>query len=135
MVELARAMFVAHHMAQAHPRVCELFFGGGDFAADIGAEGSWENLLFARSQIVAAAATTGIAAIDVPYFNKDSLGLEHEAAASRKLGMTGEAALRPEQLASINACFNPETHAVSHAQSIKRQSPRRMVVGAAAAHG
>jgi citrate lyase beta subunit len=63
MVELARAVFAAHRMVDAHERVCGLFLGGGDLAADLGAEGSWENLLFARSRIVAAAATTGIAAI------------------------------------------------------------------------
>jgi hypothetical protein len=70
-VELARAVFAAHHLAEAHARVCGLFLGGGDLAADLGAEGSWENLLFARSRIVAAAATTGITAIDVPYFKAD----------------------------------------------------------------
>ena len=78
-----------------------------------------ENLLFARSQIVAAAATTGIAAIDVPYFKKDRAGLEREAAASRKLGMTGKAALHPDQLAAINAIFTPSADAVNHARSIR----------------
>lgn len=118
MVELARAVFVAHHMAEAHERVCGLFLGGGDLAADLGAEGSWENLLFARSRIVAAAATTGIAAIDVPYFKADGAGLEREAAASRKLGMTGKAALHAEQLAAINTIFTPPPDAVAHARSI-----------------
>src|SRR4029453_17387289 len=118
MVELARAVFVAHHMADAHERVCGLFLGGGDLAADLGAEGSWENLLFARSRIVAAAATTGIASIDVPYFKPDGAGLEREATASRKLGMTGKAALHAEQLAAINTIFTPPPDAVAHARSI-----------------
>ena len=118
MVELARAVFVAHHMAQAHERVCGLFFGGGDLAADLGAEGTWDNLLFARSRIVAAAATAGIASIDVPYFKKDSDGLEREAMASRRLGMTGKAALRIEQLPAINTIFTPSVEAVNKARSI-----------------
>ena len=42
MVELARAIFVADQMANAHERVCGLFLGGGDLAADLGAEGSWK---------------------------------------------------------------------------------------------
>jgi (S)-citramalyl-CoA lyase len=105
MVELARAVFVADLMANAHERVCGLFLGGGDLAADLGADGSWENLLYARSRIVAAAATTGIAVIDVPYFKGDEAGLRREATASRKLGMTGKAALHPEQLATINTIF------------------------------
>src|SRR5262249_11899617 len=125
MVELARAVFAAHHMAEAHERVCGLFLGGGDLAADLGAEGSWDNLLFARSGIVAAAATTGIASIDVPYFKPDGAGLEREATASRKLGMTGKAALHAEQLPAINAIFTPPADAVAHARSV-------MAAGAAA---
>ena len=118
MIELARAVFVAHLIASAHERVCGLFLGGGDLAADLGAEGSWENLLFGRSCLVAAAATTGIAAIDVPYFKADDAGLKQEAIASRKLGMTGKAALHAEQLAPINVLFTPTTDAVIHARAV-----------------
>src|SRR4029453_5333418 len=118
MVELARAVFAAHHMAEAHERVCGLFLGGGDLAADLGAEGSWENLLFARPRLVAAAAPTGIAAMDVPYFRADGAGLEREATASRKLGMTGKAALHAEQLEAIKTIFTPPPDAVAHARSI-----------------
>jgi (S)-citramalyl-CoA lyase len=102
MVELARAVFAADCMAEADDRVCGLFLGGGDLAADLGAEGSWQSLLFARSVVVAAAATAGIAAIDVPYFKGDAAGLGRETMASRKFGMTGKAALQAEQLAAIN---------------------------------
>ena len=118
MIELARVVFVAHLIANAHERVCGLFLGGGDLAADLGAEGSWENLLFGRSCVVAAAATTGIAAIDVPYFKGDPAGLRSEAVASRKLGMTAKAALHAEQLATINAIFTPSPEAVSHAGAV-----------------
>jgi len=118
MIELARAVFVAHLIANAHARVCGLFLGGGDLAADLGAEGSWENLLFGRSCVVAAAATTGIAAIDVPYFGADETGLKQEATASRKLGMTAKATLHTEQLAAINSIFTPSPDAVSHARHV-----------------
>jgi (S)-citramalyl-CoA lyase len=118
MVELARAVFVADRMADAHEPVCGLFLGGGDLAADLGAEGSWENLLFARSHIVAAAATSGIAAIDMPYFKADEAGLRQEATASRKLGMTGKAALHAEELGAINTIFTPSPEAVTHARSV-----------------
>jgi (S)-citramalyl-CoA lyase len=118
MVELARAVFAVDRIALAHERVCGLFLGGGDLAADLGAEGSWENLLFARSRIVAAAATTGIGSIDVPYFKGDDAGLKREAVASRKLGMTGKAALHAEQLAAINSIFTPSPDAVTHARAV-----------------
>ena len=107
MIELARAVFVADLIANAHVQVCGLFLGGGDLSADLGADGSWESLLYARSRIVAAAATNGIAVIDVPYFKGDHAGLRQEAMASRKLGMTGKAALRADQLGTITAIFTP----------------------------
>ena len=118
MIELARAVFIADQIATAHQRVCGLFLGGGDLAADLGAEGSWENLLLARSRIVAAAALTGIASIDVPYFKADDTGLKGEAVASRKLGMTGKAALHPNQLATINTIFTPPADAIAHARLV-----------------
>ena len=118
MIELARAVFAADRIAGAHERVLGLFLGGGDLAADLGAEGVWENLLYARSCVVAAAATTGIAAIDVPYFKADAEGLKAEATASRKLGMTGKAALHAEQLAAINTVFTPAPDAVARARSV-----------------
>ena len=57
--------------------------------------------------LVAAAATSGIASSNVPYFKGDEAGLKREAAASRKLGMTGKAALHAEQLGTINNIFSP----------------------------
>ena len=118
MIELARAVFAADRIAGADERVLGLFLGGGDLAADLGAEGAWENLLYARSCMVAAAATTGIAAIDVPYFKPDAEGLKAEATASRKLGMTGKAALHAEQLRTINTVFTPAPEAVARARSV-----------------
>ncbi len=118
MIEPAHAIFVADDMAKAHERVCGLFLGGGGLTADLNAEGSWGKLAFARSWIGAAAASMGIAAIDAPYFRGDGLGLEREAAAIRKLGMTGKAALHAVQLATINAVFTPSSEAVPRARSV-----------------
>jgi citrate lyase beta subunit len=121
MIELARALFAADRIADAHERVCGLFLGGSDLAADLGAEGTWENLLYARSCVVAAAATVGLAAIDVPYFKGDAAGLTREAIASRRLGMTGKAALHAEELPTIDAIFTPVDDALlsmaSHGRS------------------
>ena len=118
MAEPARAIFIADDMAQAQERVCGLFFGSADLTADLKAEGSWGKLAFARSWIGAAAVSMGIAAIDAPYFKGDDAGLEREAAASRKLGMTGKAALYADQLATINAVFTPTAEAVPRAGSV-----------------
>ena len=114
MVEPERAIFIANDMGQAHERVCGLFFG----SANLRAEGSWGKLAFARSWIGAAAASMGIAAIDAPYFKGDGLGLEREAVAIRRLGMTGKAALHSDQLAAINAVFTRSLETVPHAGSV-----------------
>lgn len=97
MVELARAMFVVDCIALTYERVYELFFE----ACDLGAEGSWESLLFPRSHIVAAAATSDIAALDVPYWKRDQESVKREPTANRKLGMTGKDPLHAAQLAVI----------------------------------
>jgi citrate lyase subunit beta/citryl-CoA lyase len=68
--------------------------------------------------LVAPAATSAIASIDVPYFKGNQAGLKREAAASRKLGMTGKAALHAEQLGSINNIFSPSPEAVTHACAV-----------------
>src|SRR5262249_55007679 len=61
---------------------------------------------------------TAIASIDVPDFKPDGAGLEREATASRKLGMTGKGALHAEQLPVINTIFTPSPDAVAHAQAV-----------------
>jgi citrate lyase beta subunit len=68
--------------------------------------------------LVAAAATSGIASIDVPYFKGDEAGPKREAAASRKLGMTGKAAFHAEQLDTINNIFSPSPESVTHARAV-----------------
>ena len=118
MVEPAQAIFIADDMAQAHERVCGLFFGSANLTADLNAEGSWGKLAFARSWIGAAALSMGIAAIDAPHVKGDGAGLWREAAASHKLGMTSKAALHVDQLATINAVFTPTAEAAPRAGSV-----------------
>ena len=46
----------AYDIAQASPRIDALFFGGVDMAADLRCQYGWENLVYARSRVVHAAA-------------------------------------------------------------------------------
>jgi (S)-citramalyl-CoA lyase len=117
-VELARAVFVADLIANAHERVCGLFLSSGDAGGERGAEGSWVNLQFARSRIVAAAARAAIAAIDGPCVKDDDASITQEATASRELGMTGKAALYADQLAMINTVFTPRQKLGTRASSV-----------------
>jgi citrate lyase beta subunit len=70
-IESARGLEAATEIANADPSVRALAFGGVDLAADLRAELAWEPLLWGRARIVQAAATAGIAAIDVPHVVMD----------------------------------------------------------------
>lgn len=127
LVETARGLSAAEAIA-AHPCVTALALGGADLAADLGAELSWEPMLWARSRLVAAAATARVAAIDVPFLDiEDHQGLPRELEAVRRLGFTGKLAIHPKQVAAINAGFAPTADEVARA--------RRIVDAAAAARG
>ena len=79
----------------------------------------WENLLYARSRLVHAAAGANIDLIDVPSLNlNDAEGLEAAAKASAGLGFTGKAAIHPKQLEVINRCFSPSPEAIAEARRI-----------------
>jgi citrate lyase subunit beta/citryl-CoA lyase/(S)-citramalyl-CoA lyase len=86
-----------------------LIFGSADYAASLGVQiGGWQNMLHARSSIVAAAAAAGIPAFDTAYFNlDDESGLQSESLAARDLGFSGKTAIHPRQVEVINRAFTP----------------------------
>jgi citrate lyase beta subunit len=127
LVETARGLEAAVALAAA-PRVSGLLLGGADLAADLGAEMSWEPLLFARARVVQAAATAGVAVVDVPHLALgDPAGLRGETERVRRLGFTGKLAIHPDQVAPIQTVFTPGDADVERA--------RRIVAAAEAAAG
>ena len=71
----------------AAPGVQALAVGGLDLCADLGCSFGWEPLLHARSAVVMAAASAGICAVDMPWFDlQDDSGLEAECQRVRALG-------------------------------------------------
>ncbi|HXJ34768.1 MAG TPA: CoA ester lyase [Candidatus Eisenbacteria bacterium] len=118
LIETARGLSRAERIA-AHPRVAGLLLGGADLAADLGATLDWEALLWARSRLVQAAATAGVAVIDVPHLVlEDGTALAAECARVRRLGFTGKLAIHPKQVAAINAAFTPAGDEVLRARRI-----------------
>ena len=127
LVETARGLAAADALA-SHPRVAGLLFGGADLAADLGAEMSWEPLLFARARLVQAAATAEIAVVDVPCLAlDDDAALRDETSRARKMGFTGKLAIHPNQVATINDVHAPTDADVERA--------RRVIAAADAAKG
>ncbi|MGH7894615.1 MAG: HpcH/HpaI aldolase/citrate lyase family protein, partial [Candidatus Binatia bacterium] len=127
LVETARGLASAERIA-GHPRVAGLVLGGADLAADLGAELAWEPLLWARSRLVQAAATAGIAVVDAPVLGlDDERGLADECTRVRRLGFTGKLAIHPKQVGAITAAFTPSDDEIGRA--------RRIVDAADAARG
>lgn len=101
------------------PGVFAVMFGGGDLSADLGVSMDWEPLLFARSQVVAAAARARVWAMDVPYVDvSDDAGLVAETARSRALGYRAKACIHPRQVEAVNAGFTPDEREIATAREI-----------------
>jgi (S)-citramalyl-CoA lyase len=119
LIETAAGLAQAEAIAGASARLELLMFGAADMASDLGADGSWESLLYARSRVVAAARAAGILAIDAPWFViEDIAGLERETERARALGFDGKAAIHPRHVGPINGVMRPSTELVEQARQI-----------------
>jgi citrate lyase beta subunit len=108
-------------IARASARTDALLFGGVDMAADLRTTPVWDNLLYARSRVVHAAAAAGIDLIDVPYLDlADMDGMRREAEASAALGFTGKGAIHPKQIPALNEIFSPSPDEIERARRIIR---------------
>ncbi|GMG86332.1 HpcH/HpaI aldolase/citrate lyase family protein [Biformimicrobium ophioploci] len=120
LVESARGLLNIEHIC-ASESLSAVMFGGGDFAADLGARFAWEPLLWARSQIAVAAAAFGLPAIDVPHLDiADKEAVLAEAQRVAALGFSAKAAIHPAQIEAIHQGFMPSDEALLEAQEIVR---------------
>lgn len=117
-IESARGVLAAPALAAA-PGVQALAVGGLDLCADLGCSFGWEPLLHARSAVVMAAASAGIGAIDMPWFDlQDDSGLAGECQRVRALGYGAKLAIHPRHVAGVNAAFSPSTEERDYAQGV-----------------
>jgi len=118
-IETAAGLAAAEPIATASPNVAVMFFGAVDLSAELGCAIEWDALLYARSRVVAAAALTGADAMDTPFMDVGAPDrLADEAAAVRRLGFTGKAAIHPTQVAPIQAAFSPDEETLAWARRI-----------------
>jgi (S)-citramalyl-CoA lyase len=122
-IESAQGLAQVESIAAATPRLAGLMFGTADMAADLGADITWNSLLYARSRVVAAAALRGLFAVDAPFFAiKDIPRLVQETANGVALGFSGKCAIHPSQVAVINAAFVPSGSEISHARAVLEEN-------------
>jgi len=118
-IETARALMAAEEIACASDLVGGLLFGGVDLSVELGCALDWEPLLYARSRVVHAAALAKVEAVDVPFMNlEDESALAREAAAARRLGFGGKAAIHPRQIPAINDAFSPSRAEIERALAV-----------------
>jgi citrate lyase beta subunit len=107
-IETAIGLAGAREVAAAE-RVAALLLGGVDLSAELGLEPleDGRELLYARSKLVVDSACAGVRApFDAAHLRlHDVAGLEHEARASRALGMRGKICIHPDQVGTVNEVF------------------------------
>jgi citrate lyase subunit beta / citryl-CoA lyase len=132
MIETARGLIRAAEIAAGHEHVAALAFGSFDYAADVGAAPSTEGteLLYARSHVVAAAASAGAVAVDTPWLDlKDTAGAAREATAARRLGFAGKLAIHPSHVDPINAAFTPSDDEIAEAEAVLAAFEKAVAAG------
>lgn len=118
-IETNAGLEAAYEIAHCSDRIDAMFFGGVDMAAELRCKNAWEPLLYARSRVVHAAASTGLDVIDVPYLDLDDAdGLRVAAEQARDLGFAGKGSVHPKQIASLNEVFTPSQDQIARARRI-----------------
>lgn len=131
-IETALGVMNLREIAQASPRLTALMFGAEDYAASVGATRTerGEEVLFARSAVVAAGAAYGLDAIDQVRFDlADPAGLEAECRYGRQLGYAGKMAIHPGQLEIINRAFSPSPDEIARAGRIVSAAAQHQAAG------
>lgn len=106
-------------------RVNGILLGAEDLTSDLEIERTKAGgeILYARSRILYACHAYKIDAIDTPFTDvNDNEGLRTDSANARSLGMTGKAAIHPNQIPIINEVFSPTEKQIAYALKVDAAS-------------
>ncbi|WP_454781906.1 HpcH/HpaI aldolase/citrate lyase family protein [Legionella sp. WA2022007384] len=118
LIETAKGLLNLNSIVTDSP-VSGLVFGAADFAVDVGCDMNWDVLLYARQQIIQAAALTHIPAIDSPFFDfTNEEQLISEVIRVKELGFKGKLAIHPRQITPIKHNFAPDKKEIERAKKI-----------------
>ncbi len=118
-IETNQGLQNAFDIANSSKRIESLFFGAVDMSADLRCKNSWENLLYARSKVVHAAASHQLDVIDVPFLDlEDLINMKEEAKNSKRLGFIGKGAIHPKQIKILNKIFTPSVKEFAKAKKV-----------------
>ncbi|MGL5054304.1 MAG: aldolase/citrate lyase family protein [Fusobacteriaceae bacterium] len=109
-IESPLGAFNAQAIATSSKRLIGIAIGGEDYVTSMKTNRSPEGveLLMARSMIVMAARTAGIAALDTVYsdINNDE-GFLNEAKLIKQLGFDGKSLIHPKQIELVHSIYTP----------------------------
>jgi citrate lyase subunit beta/citryl-CoA lyase len=128
LIEDAEGLANAVEIARASERLEALIFGAGDLSASLRArvDGNFDPVgeypgdfwHFARAQVVTAARSAGVDAIDAPFpAYRDPDGYRRSAVHASLLGFDGKWAIHPAQIAIANEVFAPTPAEVEDARA------------------
>ena len=128
-IESPKGLLAAPAIAACSSRVVGLMFGAEDFGRELGLptsrEGEAQDLLYARSALVVAAASAHVQAVDGVWVDlQDPEGLARFALQSRRLGFSGMSSIHPSQIAPINTAFSPGPEEIDYARKSSRRTRR-----------
>ncbi len=121
LIETGQGLRLAFEVA-AKSRVVALALGGADLAVALRLveRSDRQELLYARSKIVADSAAAGIRPpFDVVHLDlRDQASLEAEAAFARSLGFGGKLCVHPDQVDVVNRVFAPTDEELTWARTV-----------------
>jgi citrate lyase subunit beta/citryl-CoA lyase len=98
-----------------------VYFGAEDYIASVGGRRTpaGREVLYARSEVVLAAAVAGVGALDQTVVAaRDTEAFRADAAAGRDLGYDGKICIHPSQVALAHEAFTPTDEEVAHAREV-----------------
>ena len=128
LIETTQGLKLVYDIAKSSHKIGSLIFGGFDMSTNLRVDPNWDSLLFARHEIILAAANAKIDILDMPYFGlTNSDGLEKESRMALKIGFNGKCAIHPKQIDVINQVFSPSLDEVKDAKKlIKKYESQNM---------
>lgn len=120
-LESAKGILNSFEIAKASKNNVAIAIGLEDYTADIGVErtNQGRESLFARSQVINAARSAGIQAIDTVFSDVgDDVGLRLSVQEAKELGFDGKGCIHPRQIKPIHEEFAPSKTEIEKAKKI-----------------
>lgn len=121
LVETAQGIIDLVEIVRSSQRIAGVMLGGEDLTAELGVRRTTqgEEILYARSLLALSCRAAGVDAIDTPFTDiRDYDGLLKDTRKAKGLGLTGKAAIHPNQIESIHNALAPEEEEISYSKRV-----------------